>query len=295
MVRRTAQRLDAALTGQVLTGCDLRWPALATSDLSGRTVLDVVSRGKHLLLRCDGDPDLTLHSHLRMEGSWHVHRTGEPFRSRPDSGIRAILETPRWTAVGHKLGMLDLVRTDDEDSLVGHLGPDLLDPDLDRDDAVRRLEVDPARQVGDALLDQRVVAGVGTMFMAESLFVLGVTPWTSVEDVAAGRGTRRLVDLAVRMLQVNVERAVQSTTGDVRPGQQTYVHGRSGRPCRRCGTTLRVAPIGVAPQDRTAFYCPTCQHGPTPTDDGRPQAPLGAAAASPARKKGQGYQRYRRR
>lgn len=294
MVRRTAQRLHAALTGQVLTGCDLRWPALATSDLSGRTVVDVVSRGKHLLVRCDGDPALTLHSHLRMEGSWHVHRTGEPFGSRPESGVRAVLVTPTWTAVGHKLGMLDLVRTDAEDSLVGHLGPDLLDPDLDRDEAVRRVEVDPERHVGEALLDQRVVAGIGTMFMAEALFVLGVTPWSPVAEVAAGPGTRRLVDLEVRMLTANVERAVQSTTGDLRPGQQTYVHGRSGRPCRRCGTILRVAPIGVAPQERTAFYCPTCQHGPTPTDDGRPQAPLGASAGSPARRRGQGYQSYRR-
>jgi len=294
VVRRTALRLDAALAGQVLTGCDLRWPSLATSDLSGRTVVGVLSRGKHLLVRCDGDPALTLHSHLRMEGSWHVHRTGEPFRSRPDSGVRAVLVTPTWTAVGHKLGMLDLVRTDDEDSLVGHLGPDLLDPDLDRDDAARRLAADPAREVGEALLDQRVVAGVGTMFMAEVLFVLGITPWTPVREVVDGPGTRRLVDLAVRMLQSNVERVVQSTTGDLRPGQQTYVHARSGRPCRRCGTVVRVAPIGVAPQERTAFYCPTCQHGPTPTDDGRPQAPLGSSAGSPARRRGQGYQRYRR-
>ena len=108
VVRRTALRLDAALSGQVLTGCDLRWPCLATVDLTGRTVLEVVS-GQAPAVRGDGDPPLTLHSHLRMEGSWHVHRTGEPFRSRPASGVRAVLETATWTAVGHKLGMLDLV------------------------------------------------------------------------------------------------------------------------------------------------------------------------------------------
>jgi endonuclease-8 len=293
VVRRTALRLDAALAGQLLTASDLRWPSLATADLAGRTVLGVQSVGKHLLLRCDGDPALTLHSHLRMEGSWHVLRTGEPFRSRPASGIRAVLETPSWTAVGHRLGMLDLVRTDEEGTLVGHLGPDLLDPDLDRDDAACRLLAEPGRTVGEALLDQRVVAGVGTMFMAEVLFVLGATPWTTVADVEAGPGTRRLVDLAVRMLQANVERAVQTTTGDTRNGQQTYVHARSGRPCRRCGTTVRVAPIGPAPQDRTAFYCPSCQRGPTPTDDGRAQAPLGSSSGSPSRRRTQ-YQRYRR-
>ena len=293
VVRRTALRLDAALSGQELTGSDLRWPSLATVDLTGRTVLEVVSRGKHLLLRCDGDPHLTLHSHLRMEGSWHVHRTGEPFRSRPASGVRAVLETASWTAVGHKLGMLDLVRTDEEHTLVGHLGPDLLDPDLDRAVAAERLLAEPGRTIGEALLDQRVVAGVGTMFMAEVLFVVGVTPWTPVAEVESGPGVRRVVDLAVRMLQANVERPVQTTTGDTRQGQQTYAHARSGRPCRRCGTTVRVAPIGPAPQDRTAFYCPSCQHGPTPTDDGRAQTPLGSSAGSPSRRRTQ-YQRYRR-
>lgn len=292
-MRRTALRLDAALAGQVLTGCDLRWPRLATRDLTGRTVLEVVSRGKHLLLRCDGDPALTLHSHLRMEGSWHVHRTGEPFGSRPASGIRAVLQTGRWTAVGHLLGVLDLVRTDTEDSLVGHLGPDLLDPDLDRADAAGRLAAAPDRTIGAALLDQRVVAGIGTMYMAEVLFVLGTTPWTPVAEVEAGPGTRRLVDLAVRMLQANVERPVQTTTGDTRSAQQTYVHARSGRPCRRCGTTVRVAPVGQAPHDRTAFYCPSCQRGPTPTDDGRAQAPLGSSLGSPTHRRTR-YQRYRR-
>jgi endonuclease-8 len=189
--------------------------------------------------------------------------------------------------------MLDLVRTDAEDTLVGHVGPDLLDPGLDRADAARRLLADPGRTVGEALLDQRVVAGVGTMFMAEVLFVLGVTPWTPVADVETGPGTRRLVDLAVRMLQANVERAVQTTTGDTRNGQQVYVHGRSGRACRRCGSTVRVAPVGEAPQERTAFYCPTCQHGPAPTDDGRAQAPLGSSSGSPSRRRTV-YQRYRR-
>lgn len=289
---RTARRLHAALSGQVLVRCDLRWPDLATADLTGRTVLEVVSAGKHLLLRVDGNPALTLHSHLRMEGSWRVQPADRPVASNP--GVRAVLGTDRWTAVGLRLGMLELVRTSAEHTVVGHLGPDLLDPDLDHDVAAARLAADPERTVGEALLDQRVVAGVGTMFMAESLFVLGVTPWTPVREVEVGHGTRKVVDLAVRMMSANVDRAVQSTTGDLRPGQEVYVHARSGRPCRRCGTPVRVAPLGPPPQDRTAFYCPHCQHGPTPTDDGRPQSPLGAARGSPNRRR-RGYQAYRRR
>jgi len=273
VVWRTAQRLHAALAGRTITLSDLRWPSLATTDLTGRAVQEVVSAGKHLLARIDGG--LTLHSHLRMDGSWHVHRTGEPWaRRRPESGVRAVVANDTWTAVGHELGMLDLVPTDAEGTLVGHLGPDVLGPGWDPAEAARRLAATPTRPVGEALLDQRVLAGVGTYFMAESLFLRGVSPWTPVSgagDPAA------LVALVRRLLEANRDRAVQSTTGDLRPGRQQYVHARSGRPCRRCGTTVRVAPIGQAPQERPAFYCPRCQPGPAPTDDGRRQAPLGAA------------------
>ena len=275
VVWRTAQRLHAALAGRTLTLCDLRWPSLATTDLTGREVLEVVAAGKHLLTRVEGG--LTLHSHLRMDGSWHVHRTGETWaRRRPENGVRAVLANEAWTAVGHELGMLDLVPTDAESGLVGHLGPDVLGPGWDAAEATRRLAAAPDRPVGAALLDQRVLAGVGTFFMAECLFLRGVSPWTAVRGAG---DLDALVALVHRLLTANRDRAVQSTTGDLRPGRQQYVHSRSGRPCRRCGTTIRVAPIGEPPQERTAFYCPRCQPGPTPTDDGRRQAPLGAARA----------------
>jgi endonuclease VIII len=272
VVWRTAQRLHAALAGRSLRLSDLRWPSLATADLTGRQVIEVVSAGKHVLARIEGG--LTLHSHLRMDGSWQVHRTGEPpARRRPEHGIRAVLANDAWTAVGHELGMLDLVPTDAEDALVGHLGPDVLGPGWDPAEATRRLVADADRPVGEALLDQRVLAGVGTLFMAEALFLRGVSPWTPVRDVG---DPAALIALVRRMLEANRDRAVQSTTGDLRPGRQQYVHARSGRPCRRCGTTVRVAPIGRRPHDRAAFYCPRCQPGPAPTDDGRPSAPLGS-------------------
>lgn len=273
VVWRTAQRLHAALADRALVVSDLRWPSLATVDLTGRRVEEVVSAGKHLLARIEGG--LTLHSHLRMDGSWHVHRTGEPWvRRRTEGGVRVVLANEQWTAVGHELGMLDLVATAAEDTLVGHLGPDVLGPGWDPAEAARRLAADPGRAIGEALLDQGVLAGVGTYFMAESLFLRGTSPWTP-----AGRAgdLDALVSLVHRLLEANRDRAVQSTTGDLRPGQQQYVHARSGRPCRRCGTTVRVAQIGAPPQQRPAFYCPACQPGPAPTDDGRRQAPLGAA------------------
>jgi endonuclease-8 len=284
VVWRTAQRLHAALAGRVLTVSDLRWPSLATTDLTGRDVLEVVSAGKHLLARIGGG--LTLHSHLRMDGSWYVRRTGEPWlRRRGEPGVRAVLANAQWTAIGHQLGMLDLVATDAEATLVGHLGPDLLGPGWDLAEAVRRLATASDRPIGEALLDQRMLAGVGTYFMAESLFLRGVSPWMPVGRV---HDLDALVALIKRLLEANRDRAAQSTTGDLRPGRQQYVHARSGRPCRRCGTTVRVAPVGMAPQERPAFYCPACQPGPAPTDDGRRQAPLGSARPSPARPR---YQR----
>ena len=277
VVWRTARRLHQALAGRELLASDLRWPSLATVDLSGRRVVEVVSAGKHLLTRVEAggdDPPVTLHSHLRMEGSWYVERTGEPGGRRSASGIRAVLTTSDWTAVGHKLGMLDLVTTDREDELVGHLGPDLLGPGWDPAEAQRRLLERPEREVGAALLDQRVLAGVGTFYLAEACFLARVTPWSPVSALA---DPAQFLALVHRLLDLNKDRADQVTTGDLRRGRQNFAHARSGLPCLRCAATVRVAPIGTPPQDRTAFYCPGCQRGPAPTDDGRPQRPLGSS------------------
>ncbi|KQX63660.1 DNA-formamidopyrimidine glycosylase family protein [Angustibacter sp. Root456] len=257
VVYRTAQRLHAALAGREVVASDLRWPSLATVDLSGRTVLEVVPRGKHLLMRLDGDPPVTLHSHLRMEGSWHVHATGQPWGSaRRRDGIRAIVSTADWTAVGHLLGMLDLVATAEEHTLVGHLGPDLLGADWDLERALANLAQQPDRPIGEALLDQRNLAGIGTMFMAEGLFARRVNPWTPTARVPDLAG---VITRTQQLMRRNLGGAIQTTTGDTRHGQRTYVHGRHRQPCRRCGEPVRVDPIGVAPQDRVAFYCPRCQ------------------------------------
>jgi endonuclease-8 len=257
VVARTAHRLHAALAGRALVRSDLRWPSLATVDLSSETVHEVVPRGKHLLIRVDGRTPVTLHSHLRMEGSWHVHRTGGPWRSaRSADGVRAVLANDEWTAVGHKLGALDLVPTAEEATLVGHLGPDVLGPDWDAGTVLATLADQTGRPIGDALLDQRVLAGVGTLYMAESLFLHGTSPWTPVGDV---HHRDRLLERIGALMRSNVDRAVQSTTGDTRRGATSWVHGRARQPCRRCGTPIRVEPIGTAPRERVAFFCPHCQ------------------------------------
>lgn len=272
-VWRTARRLHQALVGTLLEGSDLRVPSLATSDLSGRRTVEVVPRGKHLLHRLDGD--LTVHSHLRMEGSWRVHPVARRHALGARHTVRALLWTGALVAVGDSLGMLDLVRTSEEDRVVGHLGPDLLDPGYEAGLALANVLADPARTVTEALLDQRNVAGMGTIFTAEPLFVHGINPWTPVGEVGEDR-VAQVLTTARRMLVLSCRAGRTTITGraDVN-ADDAWVHGRVGLPCKRCGTLVRLSTIGRQPQERVMFYCPTCQGGPAPTDDGARQTPLG--------------------
>lgn len=275
-VWRTARRLDEALAGQPILGCDLRWPDLATVDVRGTRTLAVVSAGKHVLHRLDSG--LTIHSHLRMEGQWRIVAT-EAMTARtarrPD--LRAILTGPAWTALGLRLGRLGVLATADEARVVGHLGPDVLGAGWDPAEAARRIR-SASGTLGGTLLDQSVLAGVGTMYAAEALFLRRLGPWRAAAELdpddAAG-----LVSLLHRLLDGNRQHAVQSTTGSRRQGSTTWVHARVGLPCRRCGETIRLAHIGPPEATRVFFYCPRCQGGLAPDDDGRPQRPLGAAGA----------------
>ena len=263
----TAQRLHRALAGQVLTRSDLRVPRFATADLTGRTVLDVTPRGKHLLTRIEGG--LTLHSHLRMDGSWQVYGSGERWRGGPTHQIRAILGNEAHTAVGYRLPVLELLRTADEEQVVGHLGPDLLGPDWDADIAVAHLLADPARPLGEALLDQRNLAGIGNVYKSELAFLARVTPWLPVGELPAGI-TERLVITAHRLLEANKNSFDRRTTantaaptGSRRPGSRLHVYGREGMPCLRCGTPIRKADQGDGSRERPTYWCPGCQSGPT--------------------------------
>ncbi len=272
-VWRTAHRLDEALGRRALTLCDLRWPTLATADLTGASTTEVVARGKHVLHRLDSG--LTLHSHLRMEGSWRIERTARLTSSQlRGQAVRAVVGASDWTAIGLRLGMLDLVATSDEVRLVGYLGPDILGPDWDPDRAAAALTASRA-PVGAALLDQRILAGVGTFWAAEALFVHRVPPWAPADEVPQAQVARILRWLHATMRRACAH-AVQSSTGVLRAGETSYVHGRSGRPCRRCGGGVRVAMVGEAPRERTMFYCPSCQGGLGPGDDGVALRPLGS-------------------
>lgn len=252
----TARNLDAALRGKTLTHSDFRVPALAVASLDGAQVSEVRSRGKHLLLRTtDGR---TLRSHLRMDGSWHLYRRGDRWRA-PAHAARVVLETADRQAIGFRVHDLALVATDREDELVGHLGPDLLGPDWDPAEAVRRLLQQPDRAIGEALLDQRNLAGIGNLYKAETLFLRGLHPWTPVSDVP---DLHAMVETAQRLLHANREHPEQSTTGSLRRGEHHYVFERARRPCLRCRTPIEVAEQGPAPQQRLSYWCPRCQPAP---------------------------------
>lgn len=270
---RATARLHRAFAGTELISADLRTPRLATAGpvLAGRLTLEVVPRGKHLLHRFAGG--LTLHSHLRMDGSWRIGRAGgqrSPAAKRHT--VRAVLCSAERTAIGDQLGMVHLIRTDAEDRVVGHLGPDLLDPEFDRRIAIDHLAMDH-RTVGEALLDQRNLAGLGTIFTAEPLHRLQIHPWQRADSLPRQQ-LETLVDTARDILWRsahhgrNRDRQLAPVGGPSPESAQSWVQDSVGLPCRRCGAPLRTASIGTAPKARMLAYCAPCQGGTAPTDPG---------------------------
>jgi endonuclease-8 len=249
-VWHTAANLREALVGRTLTRCDIRVPRFSTTDLTGLVVDEVISRGKHLFIRVGR---ASIHSHLLMDGSWRVGR-GRP--SRAGHRIRIILEAGSgsdWVqAAGIDLGVLEVLDRDHDEDVVAHLGPDLLGDDWDPRTAAANLGADPDRPLADALLDQRVMAGVGNVYCNELCFVTGHRPTTAVKAVS---DPLRMVQRARDMLWLNRSRWDRCTTGDTRPGRRLWVYGRAGQPCRRCGTAIE----SDGSADRIRFWCPVCQ------------------------------------
>ena len=252
-VYRAARTLNEALAGRVLDRCDIRVPAFATVDFSGERVEQVLSVGKHLLHRVG---EFTIHTHLKMEGSWEVYPIDARWR-HPAWQARAILGVPGTLAVGFQLGELEVVPRERESELIGYLGPDLLGPDWDAQAAVRNLAADPDRAVGLALLDQRVMAGLGNVYRNELCFLRGLLPTRPVCSVPDLPG---LVELAHRLIGANRDRIERTTTGDLRRGRRTWVYGHEHAPCLRCGAVIRRGALGESAEtERHTYFCPRCQ------------------------------------
>lgn len=256
-VFRLASRLRASLDGRILARGDLRVPAHAADALDGMRVLGHATYGKHLLTRFDAG--LTLHTHLRMQGSWTVTAVGRKLPRERLTGARVILEVEGGpTAYGLDLPVVDLLPTRAEEDVVGHLGPDPLRDDWSAAEAVRRLGRDPGERVAAALLDQRNVAGFGNLWANELCFLRGLHPDTAMADV----DIPALVSLGARCLRFSATHpgAHQVTTGNTRQGQQHWVAGRAGKPCLRCGSLVLVrAEVPGDPARRRTWWCPRCQ------------------------------------
>jgi endonuclease VIII len=259
---RTAEVLRDALVGRRVTDARARpGPGLRRvpdlSRLIGASVISVEARGKHLLIGFD--VSLTLRSHLRMSGSWHRYRPGERWR-RPVRQASAILETAESVAVAFNTPVVELL-TDAElrrSPPLSALGPDLLGGTFDTDEALRRLRERDGEQLGNALLDQRAVAAVGNVYKSEVAFTEGLDPWAPVGAVEDER-LRAALTTARRLLSANTRGGARVTTGSGSRGQGLWVYGRGGRPCRRCGTLIRVERQGELA--RLTFWCPRCQPG----------------------------------
>ncbi|MCW2512693.1 MAG: nei [Mycobacterium sp.] len=249
-VYRTAAKLREALVGRALTRCDVRVPKFATVDLTGVVVDEVLSRGKHLFIRAG---DASIHSHLKMDGAWLI---GGQIRRVEPHKIRILLEVDGIRAAGVDLGVLEILERSSDQDAVAHLGPDLLGDDWEPRTAAANLAANPDRPLGETLLDQRVMAGVGNVYANELCFVLGRLPTSPVSSV---KDPLRVVQRARDMLWLNRSRINRTTTGNTRAGSDLWVYGRGGRPCRRCGTTIESDRAQVTGTDRISFWCPNCQ------------------------------------
>ena len=254
---RLAQR-QAPLVGRTIEHCELRVPRYATVDLSGSIIHRVWSHGKHLFWQCD---DLVLRTHLRMDGSWSTHPAGSRW-TKPAHTARVVVRvTGGIELVGHDLGMVDVWPLAEHEARIAHLGPDILGDDWlasGRDEAVGRILATPDATIGEALLDQSNLAGIGNEYRAEVCFLRGIHPTALVRDV----DVEATVDLAAKLMRANAARPVRTFTGDGRPGDATFVFGRKGRPCRRCGATIESAELGRAGEERIIWWCPNCQPRP---------------------------------
>ena len=257
---RTADVLRRALLGgEVREAWSQPRPGLSRvprlSRLVGRRVERVEARGKHLLIGfSDG---LWLRTHMRMRGSWHRYRVGEAWWLAP-SRASAVLRTDDAVAVCFDAPEVEIL-TDAElerHGALSALGPDLLGRDFDASEAVRRLVAAGDVQLGEALLDQRLVAGIGNVYKSEVCFLERLDPWGAVAVVPEG-SLRAALATARRLMQANVQGGRRVTTGAGGPGRSLWVYGRAGRPCLRCGTIIQGRRQGE--QARMTYWCPRCQ------------------------------------
>jgi endonuclease-8 len=285
---RAARTLHRALAGGTVTAAESAYAALARLEdeatIVGRTMERVEARGKWLLMFFSGD--LILASHMRMRGSWHLYRAGERWQ-RPRSQMRLLLSTADWQAVAFLVPVIRVhsAHTLRRDAAISGLGPDLLGENFPEAQALAAMEAGPGVQVGDMLLDQRVMAGLGNVYKSEVAFRCGIDPFRRVGSLSLLE-KKNLIAEARHLLAQNVREAMPAgaasppaarrTTSSPDPAVRLWVYRRQGRPCRRCGALILRHRQGAGA--RSTYWCPCCQPGP-----GSGAGPVSSPGAGPAR------------
>jgi endonuclease-8 len=267
---RAADTLQRALAGRVVTRFESVYAALTRVDhdrpLAGRIIESVTSRGKHLLMTFSGD--LVLHTHMRMHGTWHIYRPGERWRMAAKD-MRVVVGTDAYEAIGFNIPVAEFLTARElgAHEILSALGPDLASPAFDADEAARRIAA-RTDTIETVLLNQRVLAGIGNEFKSEVLFVARVNPFVRASDLPPDV-VMRIIDTARRLMRMSITprdkaltlAAGRRTTGMLNPKDKVYVYGRSGQPCRRCGTPIVSEKTGA--DARPTYWCPSCQQSST--------------------------------
>lgn len=262
ILHHAARRIGSVLTGRTIERVEARGPHLrvarAEERLTGAQVTGVEARGKHLLIYTDRD--ITVHSHLRMDGAWHLYRVGEPWR-KPTRRAWIAIESNGWVAVNFDGPILDLIAPGDlaTHASLARLGPDILVQPFPDHRYLTNMRSVSHEEIGVAVMLQQVVSGIGNIYKCESLFMSGISPWDRVRDLPDSQ-LLALRATASRIMADGVldQRAI-TYRGPGAPGK--WVYGRTGRPCRRCGRPIRTADQG--PEPRITWWCETCQQPTT--------------------------------
>jgi endonuclease-8 len=266
---RAARTLHRALAGKPVTAFESMFPALNRihddDPIAGRTIERIHSTGKHLLIHFSGD--LVLRTHMRMNGSWHIYRPGEQWQ-RPRRDMRVVIATADFEAVGFNIPVAEFLSEGGatKSPELRTLGPDALAETFDSEKVIANLRERSGLEIAEALLNQRVLAGLGNVYKSEILFMCGVNPVARVEELTEA-DLKSIVETSRRMLRLNVSEGLElmttyggmrRTTGRGNPSDRLWVYGRARLPCRRCGTPIRVRKQGG--DARLTYWCPNCQN-----------------------------------
>ena len=274
---RTARALGRALIGKPITGFRSTYPLLTRFDddtpLKGQTVERVESRGKWLLIHFSGGG--TLATHMLMSGSWHIYRPGERWQ-QPRANMRIVLENSEYVAVGFRVPVAKMLKPQELARALRIPPPaiDVLSEEFDAAEILRRLLAHGDEEIGDVLLHQEVLAGVGNVFKSEICFVTAISPFCKVAALSYEQ-VEALIAAAQKLVKANVLEdscdtivtfggRKRRTTHQADPSASLWVYGRNGEPCRRCGELIRRRIQG--PDARVTFWCPRCQAMPDGSD-----------------------------